>query len=169
MSTGPLNFVTADQLFFEADKRIKEEKFVEARDLLLQAVQLDPNFGRAYNHLGWIYDVKYKDYQKAEEAYKKALEVSPDYAPLYINYAILLSILGRDTEIVDLLEKALKVPGIDMRNVQREFGFLYERQGKFSQAKEAYKKALQLSWTDEDVKYFKSNIDRCNTKEELLK
>ena len=97
------------------------------------------------------------------------MEVSPDYAPLYINYAILLSILGKDTEVINLLEKALKVPGIDMRNVQREFGFLYERQGKFAQAKEAYKKALQLSWTDEDVKYFKSNIDRCNTKEEILK
>jgi len=164
-----MNFVTADQLFFEADKKIKEEKIVEARDMLLQAVQLDPNFGRAYNHLGWIYDTKYKDYGKAEEAYKKALEVSPEYVPIYLNYAILLNNLMKDKELVEVLEKGLKVPGVDVRGIHREYGMMQERQGKYGEARESYTKALQNSWVDSDIKYYEESIQRCNNKEKILK
>jgi Tfp pilus assembly protein PilF len=156
--------MNAEQLFFEGDKKIKEGNYTEGRDLLLQAIELDPKYGRAYNHLGWLYDVKYKDLAKADEMYKKALELSPEYTPIYGNYSVVLSDLKKYDELVALLEKGLQTPGVDARVMYGEYGRMYEKQEEYEKAIENYTKAMKQSWTDEDMKFNEDAIARCKKK-----
>lgn len=161
--------MTAEQLFFEAGKKINQELFPEAKTLLLQAIELDPNYGRAYNHLGWLYDLKFRDYAKSEEYYKKALETSPEYVPIYVNYAVVLNNVGKEKELEELLKKGFEVPGTDHVALNREFGFLREKQGKFEEAIQYYTAALKSSWVNQDVETFKNAIERCKSKMQTLK
>ena len=62
-----------DEMFFEADALIAQGKITEAISTLEAILVEDASFGKAYNHLGWIYETKFKDYAKAEEFYKKCL------------------------------------------------------------------------------------------------
>jgi len=158
-----------ESLFFQADQKIKEGLYAEAKDVLRQAISLDPKFGRAYNHLGWLYETKYQDYKKAEEYYRKSIELSPDYPAIYINFAILLSTLEKDSELEKHLTRSLSVPGVNKSAIYREFGFMYERQGKFDKAIESFKNGLLYSITDDESQKFKSAIERCQQKEEVIK
>lgn len=60
--------------------------------------------------MGWMYETKLKDYSKAEECYRKALDAHPSYPSIYTNYSILLSTLGKYDELKLLLDRALTVP-----------------------------------------------------------
>jgi len=71
--------VELDNLFFEADNLIKDNLIGDAYNKLMSIIQKNPRYGRAYNHLGWLFETKYKDLNKAEEYYQKALEYSPEY------------------------------------------------------------------------------------------
>jgi tetratricopeptide (TPR) repeat protein len=158
----------ADEMFFDADNRIREGKIVEARDILINLINQFPEYGRAYNHLGWIYETKYKDYKKAEEYYKKALELSPDYPAVYLNYAEVLSTLEKFDELEELLNKALNVPGVAKDRIYNEFGIMYELKGDFSKAIDFYKKAIAASLSEEDIGVFSESIERCKTKKDIL-
>lgn len=168
MANEPVNFnstyQTAEQLFFDADKKIKLEQFAEAKNILLQAIELDPKFGPAYNHLGWLYDLKFRDYAKSEEMYKKALELSPTYIPIYVNYSIVLNLLGKYDELKTLIEKGLAMPGTDKLGLTRENAVMLEKQEKYTEAIEYYMKALKQCWVNEDVDYYQRAIDRCKLK-----
>ena len=100
------NDLELDRLFFKADNDIKDGNIVEAFDNLTYIIEQDLEYGRAYNHLGWIYETKYKNYAKAEECYRLAMKYSPDYLPIYLNFAILLSTLEKFDELEAHLEKA---------------------------------------------------------------
>jgi tetratricopeptide (TPR) repeat protein len=94
-----MNNTQVESLFFQADQKIKEGNFAEAAEILKQAISIDPKYGRAYNHLGWLYETKYQDYKKAEECYHNALAFSPEYPAIYINFSILLSTLEKNDEL----------------------------------------------------------------------
>jgi hypothetical protein len=42
----------------------------------------DPDFGKAYNHLGWFSETQFRDYTTVEKYYKQDLEKSPNYSVL---------------------------------------------------------------------------------------
>jgi tetratricopeptide (TPR) repeat protein len=84
-----------EDLFLEADRLISEQKIGEAFSKLESITQEMPTFGKAYNHIGWIYETKYKDYPNAEKYYKLAIENFPEYLAAYYNYAIVLSTLKK--------------------------------------------------------------------------
>ena len=50
-----------DELFFEADQMIAEKNFSDAINTLESILIEAPDYGKAYNHLGWIYETKYKE------------------------------------------------------------------------------------------------------------
>jgi tetratricopeptide (TPR) repeat protein len=155
-----------DRLFFKADNDIKDGLIAEAFDTLSYIIEQDLEYGKAYNHLGWIYETKYKNFGKAEECYKLALKYSPEYTAIYINYAILLSTLEKFDELNPILERALKVPGINKSKIWNEYGIMYELQARYQDAVEAYKKGIQTSLVDEDIDRFQKSITRCRKKQE---
>jgi len=96
-----------DEMFFEADQLIAEKQIGKAMQLLYDIINEQPDYGRAHNHLGWIYETKYRDYAKAEEHYRAALAYAPEYPAVYQNYAVLLSTVRKFTDLEKVLEKAL--------------------------------------------------------------
>ncbi|NJO02662.1 MAG: hypothetical protein HC880_14120 [Bacteroidia bacterium] len=158
------NFGELNKLFFKADNEIKEGLIAEAYDTLTYIIEQDTEFGKAYNHLGWIYETKYKSYQKAEECYKLALKYSPDYTPVYLNYAILLSTLEKFDELEHHLEAALLVPGINKSKIWNEYGIMNELKGDYNRAIDAYKKSIRFSLVNEDIERYEQSIARCKKK-----
>lgn len=123
-----------------------------------------PEFGKAYNHIGWIYETKYKDFPNAEKYYKQALEYSPDYLAGYYNYAIVLSTLKKWDELTLLLNKALTIPGVNVSTIQNEFAIMYEAQGKLQEAIEAYRKYAASTFDNKQLETAKDSINRCKNK-----
>ncbi len=163
------NRILLDELFFEADNLIKEKRFTEAIQKLEAILTDAPDYGKAYNHLGWIYETQYRDYIKSEELYRKCITVSPSYTPVYGNLSITLSTLNKLDEQETLLNQALIVPGIDKPMIFNEFGILYEMKGDFDKAVEHYKKAIIASLNDANIEIYSKSIDRCKKKKEMLK
>ncbi|GAB4398646.1 MAG: hypothetical protein OHK0053_17690 [Microscillaceae bacterium] len=167
MSNYGSNYGELNKLFYKADHEIKDGLIGEAFDTLNYIIEQDTEFGKAYNHLGWIYETKEKDYQKAEECYRLALKYAADYTPVYLNYAILLSTLKRYEELEMHLARSLEVPGINESKIWNEYGIMYEMQGKYRRAIEAYKKSIQFSLINEDIERFEKSVQRCRKKQAL--
>ena len=160
--------VRMEDLFMEADRLIGEQRIGEAFTKLTSITQEMPEFGKAYNHIGWIYETKYKDFPNAEKYYKQAIDYSPDYLAAYYNYAIVLSTLKKWDELTALLNKALTIPGINASTIQNEFAIMYEAQGNYNEAIAAYKKYAAATFDDKQLETAKASIDRCKKKIELL-
>jgi tetratricopeptide (TPR) repeat protein len=163
-----LSYAHADDLFFAANDKINEGKYAEAKDLLLQAIQLEPKHGRAHNHLGWILERKYRDFIESEKQYKLALEYAPEYVPVYANYSVLLSIMEKYDELEKLVKKALAVEGTDKVTLYSEYAYALERQGKYTEAIANYQNMLRQAYDKGDVDRAVAAIERCKQKEGLL-
>lgn len=157
-----------DEMFFDADQLIAEKKFADAINTLESILIEAPDYGKAYNHLGWIYETKYKDLQKAEDFYKKCVLYTPDYPAVYLNLAIVLSSQSKYDELEAHLNRALQVTGVDKASMYNEFGIMYELQGKFNQAIESYKSAIRNTLSDTTLETYSKSIKRCKTKMEVL-
>ena len=158
-----------DHKFFEADELIKDGKIAEAKTVLEDIIEEQPDYGRAHNHLGWIFETKLKEYAKAEEHYRSAMVFSPEYPAAYINYAYLLSTIGKFTELENHLNKCLSIQGVSKSTIHNEFGLMYEVQCDMESAISSYKKAIINSVDDKTIETYQANIERCKKKIELLK
>ncbi len=156
-----------EELLDRANIDIKNGNYEAASNKLEQIIDLDPNFGKAYNHLGYLYEVKFKDYEKGETLYKLALEKSPMYPSVYYNYAVCLSTLGRFDDLKELLDKALTIPGITKATIYNEYGIMHEQLGNFNQAIVNYQKAGKLTLSSDVLTRVKNSIDRCKSKLDL--
>ncbi|MEI7802649.1 MAG: tetratricopeptide repeat protein [Bacteroidota bacterium] len=157
-----------DEMFFEADALIAQGKITEAISTLEAILVEDASFGKAYNHLGWIYETKFKDYAKAEEFYKKCYAYRPDYPAIYLNLSILLSTLGKYDELENFIKKGLEVAGTDKAALTNELGIMYELKGDYNKAIEQFKQAVRFSLNDTNVDTYSKSIQRCKKKMEVL-
>ncbi|MFN0172926.1 MAG: protein kinase domain-containing protein [Bryobacteraceae bacterium] len=85
---------------------------INARDLYLRCVNLDPNYapawarlGRAYRILGKFDPGDSENFTRADEAFKKAFTLNPELALAHNFYTVLESDLGRSLDSVERLLK----------------------------------------------------------------
>ncbi|AFL79777.1 hypothetical protein Aeqsu_0256 [Aequorivita sublithincola DSM 14238] len=157
-----------EELLNGANNDIKNGAFDEATNKLEKIIDMDPDFGKAYNHMAYLYDVKFKEYEKGETLYKLCLEKSPMYPPVYYNYAVLLSTLRKYDELEELLNTAINIPGITKSTIYNEYAIMYEQQGKLDQAIEFYKKCGMDTLDKATLERAKASIDRCKLKKDFL-
>jgi TolB-like protein/uncharacterized protein HemY len=81
----------------------------KAVELALKALELDENLAEAYTVLGSIYDYVDWDWEKAENAFKRTLELNPNYATAHHYYSQHLHINGRNEEARMHIDKALEL------------------------------------------------------------
>ena len=127
-----------EEMLDQANLEIKNGKYEVASNILEKIIDLDPNFGKAYNHLGYLYEVKFKEYEKGETLYKLCLEKSPMYPAVYYNYAVLLSTLRKYDQLKELLDTAVTIPGITMATMYNEYAIMYEQQSNLDLAIDYY-------------------------------
>lgn len=160
---------TFETTFLKADDLIGENKISDAIELLESIIYEEPNFGKAHNHLGWIYETKLQNGEKAELHYKQAIKSDPAYTASYINYSYLLSNQNRFDELQAHLDKAILVSGIHKPTIYNQYGIMLELQGKYKDAVGYLKKAIQYSLDTKGIETFNGNIERCKQKAGVFK
>lgn len=157
-----------EEMLDQANLEIKNGAYEKASNLLEKIIDIDPNFGKAYNHLGYLYEVKFKEFEKGETLYKLCLEKTPLYPAVYYNYAILLSTLKKYDELKELLDTALTIPGVTHSTMYNEYAIMLEQQGKLDDAIAYYKKAGMETLDKNVLDRAKTSIERCTSKKELF-
>lgn len=158
----------AEEMFAQADKLLNDGVIMDAVEKLSQILKRNPRFGKAYNHLGWVYETKYKNAERAEEYYKAAMQYAPHYNAAYLNYSYFLSNLGRFDELKNHLDKVSNIPGIAKDTVANEYAIMYEMQGNLREAIDYYQKAAIVTLDITKLDKYKESIERCRRKQEIL-
>jgi len=137
-------------LLQQAEDFAKRSQFTEAVDLVTQAVEKDPANAELQAQLAKFLSAA-GEQSKAEAAIQKSLAIRPnDTDYLYIR--------GKIFEKENRPEEALQVfDEIILINSKRadayfEIGSIRQQQGKLKQAREAYKKAIDLDPTNADYR-----------------
>jgi len=121
------------------------DDFVEnAEPAIDRGLQLDPEMGQAYTTRGWVLWQK-GDWAAAEEDFRRAIELSPNYAQAYHWYGDLLFYsLHRLDEAVTALESAI---GLDPLSaiISQNIGLMLATQGDKERGLEYLRRANELS------------------------
>jgi TolB-like protein/DNA-binding winged helix-turn-helix (wHTH) protein/Tfp pilus assembly protein PilF len=125
-----------------------EEAFSKSKAAALRALELDPTLGPAHNWLGTITFFHEWNWDKAEREYRQATQLSPNYAPAHILYAVFLVSMARREEGLAEMRKALELdPTAEFTNMVSVHILYLARE--YDQAIEQANNAIQLypnSW-----------------------
>jgi len=128
----------------------------EAVDKALQATTVDPGQGEAWTALILAYD-RVENYDAAITAGRRALSLNPNHVEALAYMAEAYADL--DPYHKSALESATAAVALNEQNpvAQRNLGWVYERQGNYSKALEAYQKAVDSS---PNFSYFHLDLGR---------
>jgi len=121
----------------------KKEIVDEARTTIEAAKALDPGLADIYTSEGALKFYYDWDWEGAIASYKKALELDPGNATIYIRYSTTLADLGRYKEAVPLADKAVELDPISISSLHN-LGWVNLLAGNYKKSTEAFGKALEL-------------------------
>jgi len=107
------------------------------------ALALDDRLAEAYTSLGSIESLR-NDYEAAEAAFHRALELNPNYVTTYHWYSLLLAgPLGRRDEALEVIKKAAE---LDPRSpiILLNVGDGYAGMGRFDESLAWYRKSIEI-------------------------
>jgi TolB-like protein/Tfp pilus assembly protein PilF len=124
--------------------------FAAARDVCprakaaaAKALELDAGLAEPHAALGTIKHKFDRDWVGAEQEFKRAIELNPNYATAHQWYAEYLSFLGRHAEAAVEIRKAQQADPLSLI-IQTLAGVLFYWARQYDQAAEQYRKALDL-------------------------
>ncbi|HEY0159654.1 MAG TPA: protein kinase [Thermoanaerobaculia bacterium] len=119
------------------------EAMPKAKAAAMRAIELDEGLAEAWSALGavrWWFDW---DWEGAEEAYLRAIELNPNYATAHDGYSMMLSARGRFAEAVEQNTKAADLDPLSLIiAVHAGWPFFFARD--FESAIRRFRKALEL-------------------------
>ncbi len=127
-------------LFLTASKK---EIVNEARTAIEAAKALDPDLADSYISEGALKFYYDWDWKGAVESYKKALELDPGNATIYIRYSSTLADVGRYKEALPLAEKAVELDPVSISSLHN-LGWTNLVASNFQKSADAFGKALEL-------------------------
>jgi tetratricopeptide (TPR) repeat protein len=111
------------------------------------AIKADPNYGEAYNFLGYMYAERGIKLDKALELVGKAMELEPNNPNITDSMAWVYYQQGNYPKAVELLEKAVfLLTGEFVRGssvIHEHLGDAYDKMGQREKAREMWKKAAE--------------------------
>ena len=84
----------------------RDEAISKSKQYAETAKEKNPNLAKAYASIGWILHMFERDWSGAEESYKKAIELNPNYATNRQWYGIFLANVGRKKEALEMVKIA---------------------------------------------------------------
>jgi tetratricopeptide (TPR) repeat protein len=122
------------------------EALTKAEALIDKALGLDDRLGEAYNTLAAIRQYR-RDFDGAEVAFQRAIELNPNHASTYDWYGVLLrEPLGRPEEALVLARKAAELDPLSA-DIIDDIGRTLARLGRFDEALVQFKKAIEVDPT----------------------
>lgn len=152
--------VNIDELYMRGREAYDKGDYAVAEKHFLEVVKARP-YADVYNKLGLIYHGK-GELGKAAAAFRKALELNPNYTEVSLNLAVTLNDMGKYNEANEVFGTAAKIahgspfsldPFIKgkLANEHAKLGDIYYDLGLFGEAVEEYKKAINLRPTFVDI------------------
>ena len=119
------------------------DTFPQARQAVDRALELAPQLGEAYASLGHI-KVQYEhDWAGAEQAYKRAIELNPNYAPARQMFGLYLSLSGRFDEGLEQMRHAQALePSSPLAGAM--IGMLLNYQGRYDEAIDQLRETVEM-------------------------
>jgi class 3 adenylate cyclase/TolB-like protein len=121
----------------------KKEIVDEARTAIEAAKALDPGLAEIYTSEGALKFYYDWDWEGAINSYKKALDLDPGNATIYIRYSTTLADLGRYKEALPLADKAVELDPVSISSLHN-LGWVNQLAGNYKKSTEAFGKALEL-------------------------
>ncbi len=157
-----------EEYFLKVESLFRDGEYANGKKLLEEILDMEPGYGRAHNHLGWIYYAKFDDYRKAEYHYRLAIKFAPDYPFGYINMSYLLVETRRYDDARENATAALEVPAINRSVIYNELGRIEELTGNYNLAIRNYNDAIRLSLSNDQTAVYNTNLERVKTKARLF-
>jgi tetratricopeptide (TPR) repeat protein len=140
---------------------LEAKNYDAAIESLNKASTLDPKQGAVWSALADAYVGKAQaapaeaaaNYEKGFDAYKKAVEITPDDAGLYNNYALALAKDKKIDEAKTNLAKAAQLDPPGAGKYYYNLGALLVNSGQNDAATDTFKKAIELDPTYADAQY----------------
>lgn len=120
-----------------------------AKDSFEEAIKLNCNLERAFTGLG-IYYALVKEYQRAIDMFKRAIELDQNDGENYFGLAICEKELGNFDNIENWLLQANALEPEDNR-ILMEYGYELVRQEREEEAIEVFKQILETNSNDNDI------------------
>jgi TolB-like protein len=120
-----------------------EEGCRKAKELAIEALELDNSLAEAHASLAFAtmwYDY---DFLTAEQEFERSIELNPRYAMGHSWFGFYLATMGRYEEAYTEITRALRIDPHSSA-IRYAFGFLYWSWRRYDQAIEQYEKALAL-------------------------
>ena len=133
----------------DGEKLIKQEKYREAVEKLKLATQLLPTNAQSWNHLGLAYH-GLGEYEKAIEAYQKALTINPDLESVRYNLGVLYLQTDRPGDAARELTSFVVMRPTSVDGLVK-LGSAQIRLGDWDRAATVYTQAYKASPTSPDV------------------
>ncbi len=115
--------------------------------LLQEAISLDPRQAVYQNTLGLVH-LNLKNLPQATGAFKKALELNPDYAEAQHNLGVALAESGQWEEAIKAYQKTLAMPSnAHAGSVYTNMGWAYYSLGRLDEAERALQQAVRFEPT----------------------
>jgi tetratricopeptide (TPR) repeat protein len=127
----------ADLIVYELNYYLQNQKFEEAKNNLLLAIEKEPDNKQLYFSLGVVYD-NIGNPEEAIKAYKKAIEIDPDYFDAAYNLGAFYFNRG-----VEMNNEANEIEDNDKYKAKRE-----EAKAEFSKGLPHLEKAHELDPSD---------------------
>jgi serine/threonine protein kinase/TolB-like protein/Flp pilus assembly protein TadD len=125
--------------------RSPQNFYPKAKAAASRALELDDDLSEAHAALGAEKaDFEY-DWHGAEQEFKQAIKLNPNYAEAHFRYAwTYLTPLGKSEQAIAEMKKALELDPFS-RIYNTVFGLTYFYARKYDQAEEQFKKAIELN------------------------
>jgi TolB-like protein/DNA-binding winged helix-turn-helix (wHTH) protein/Flp pilus assembly protein TadD len=119
------------------------DAFPMAKKAAIRALEIDATLAEAHTALGWIRLWYEWDWEGAENAFQRALEINPNHLFARVGYAHLLSDQGRNESALEEAEHALTFDPISVPALTMKAHFLYQAR-LYPAAIENLRRALEL-------------------------
>ncbi|MGB6084859.1 hypothetical protein [Moheibacter sp.] len=154
-----------ENLFLEVSKAIDDRDITSAKELLEEILLIDPGYGRAHNHLGWIYETKIKDFERAKRHYELAIKFCKGTYPVaYVNYGYLLIEFGQLEEAEKVIDEGLKVKGADKATLYYQKGKIAEHCQNYVEALKTYQQSQKMNFNKDFHAMLLNEIERVQSK-----
>ena len=151
-----LAFAGLAECYITAETSVAEQ-YPKVTAAAQKAIELDPTLGEPHAALANITNTFDLDYPRAEQEFKRAIELSPNYATGHHWYGEFLAMQGRFDESFAEYHKALEIDPYSLA-ISTDLGMAYRWARQYDRAIEHFKKLEEMDPNYERTPYYLAGV-----------